>query len=136
MIGLDTNAAVAVVTGRSPALIRRFRQELTRETVALPAVVLYELRYGAMKSQRRTENLERLAIFLEAPIPIWPFEAADAEAAGDIRATLERAGTPIGPHDVLIAAQARRRGAVLVTANGREFDRVRGLRTEDWTAAG
>jgi len=55
-----------------------------------------------------------------------------AEEAGDIRFTLERAGTPIGPFDILIAAQARRRGALLVTANGREFGRVPGLKLEDW----
>ena len=52
--------------------------------------------------------------------------------AGDIRVTLERAGAPIGPFDILIAAQARRRGALLVTANGREFGRVPGLRFDDW----
>jgi len=62
----------------------------------------------------------------------WPFEPDDAEEAGDIRADIERAGAPIGPYDVLIAAQARRRGALLVTANTREFTRVPGLRTEDW----
>lgn len=65
---------------------------------------------------------------------IWPFESEDAEEAGDIRAVLERAGTPIGPYDVLIAAQARRRAALLVTANEREFARVPGLRTENWAA--
>ena len=58
----------------------------------------------------------------------------DAEEAGNIRAALERAGKPIGPYDVLIAAQARRRGATLVTANEREFARVPGLKTEDWAA--
>ena len=61
------------------------------------------------------------------------FDAEDAHEAGDIRALLERAGTPIGPYDILIAAQARRRGATLVTANTREFARVPGLKTEDWT---
>jgi tRNA(fMet)-specific endonuclease VapC len=57
-----------------------------------------------------------------------------AEEASDIRFTLERAGTPIGPFDILIAAQARRRGALLVTANGREFGRVPGLRFDDWAS--
>jgi tRNA(fMet)-specific endonuclease VapC len=65
----------------------------------------------------------------------WPFEPEDAEEAGDIRAALERSGTPIGPYDTLIAAQARRRGALLVTANRREFARVPGLRSEDWAGA-
>ena len=60
----------------------------------------------------------------------------DAREAGDIRAALERTGTPIGPYDVLIAAQARRRGAMLATANVREFARVPGLRLVDWSAPG
>jgi len=65
----------------------------------------------------------------------WPFEPQDAGEAGDIRAALVRAGTSIGPHDVLMAGQARRRGAILVTANEREFARVPGMRMEDWAAA-
>jgi tRNA(fMet)-specific endonuclease VapC len=68
-------------------------------------------------------------------VQVLDFEADDAEEAGDIRAALERAGTPIGPYDVLIAAQARRRGAVLAMANRREFARVPRLTTEDWVAA-
>ena len=68
-------------------------------------------------------------------ITLLPFEPEDAEEAGDIRAVLESAGTPIGPYDILIAAQARRRGAVLVTANIGEFSRVQGLATENWMAA-
>ena len=63
-----------------------------------------------------------------------PFEAEDAAHAGDIRAHLESKGTPIGHYDCLIAAQARRRGATLVTANRREFERVPGLMVMDWGA--
>ena len=74
-----------------------------------------------------------MAAFLAGPVQVLNFDVGDAEEAGDIRAALERAGTPIGPYDVLIAAQARRRGATLVTSNEREFARVRGLKTEDWT---
>ena len=65
---------------------------------------------------------------------VLPFDAEDAAHAGDIRAHLERKGTPIGPYDYLIAAQARRRGATLVTANRREFERVPGLMVADWAA--
>jgi len=75
-----------------------------------------------------------LSTFLALDITPWPFEPEDAEEAGDIRATLERLGTTIGPYDILIAAQARRRGAILATANEREFSRVPGLKTEDWAA--
>jgi hypothetical protein len=73
--------------------------------------VLFELRYGAAKSGRPERNAQRIADFLAGPIEILPFEAADAEEAGDIRAALERAGTPIGPYDILVAAQARRHDA-------------------------
>jgi tRNA(fMet)-specific endonuclease VapC len=71
--------------------------------------------------------------FLSLGVEVWDFEMADAEHAGEIRAVLERNGTPIGLYDCLIAAQARRRGAVLVTLNKREFSRVPGLVITDWT---
>ena len=95
--------------------------------------MLFELWYGAAKSARPERNARRIADFLAGPIEILAFEAADAEEAGYIRAALERAGTPIGPYDLLVAAQARRRDALLVTANEREFARVPRLKFEDWT---
>ena len=75
-----------------------------------------------------------LAEFLSPGIAVLPFEEEDAGHAGDIRAHLERIGQPIGHYDYLIAAQARCRGATLVTANGREFERVPGLMVTDWAA--
>jgi tRNA(fMet)-specific endonuclease VapC len=94
--------------------------------------VLFELRYGAAKSARPDRNARRIADFLSGPIEVLPFEPAAADEAGDIRAALERAETPIGPYDVLIAAQARGRDGLLVTANEREFARVPRLKLEDW----
>ena len=79
------------------------------------------------------ENAERLRIFLSSNIAVVVFNELDAVAAGDLRALLEVEGIPIGPYDLLIAAQALRRRATLVTANVREFARVRGLINEDWT---
>ncbi len=131
---LDTNVVIAVLTGLQPRLTERFRRALTQDTLALPAIALFELQYGAAKSDRRAENEDRLATFLSAPIAILPFDAEDAAEAGDMRAALSKAGTPIGPYDLLIAAQARRRGAVLVTANVREFARVPRLKVEDWAS--
>jgi len=64
---------------------------------------------------------------------VIPFDASDAREAGAIRADLEAAGRPIGPYDLLIAGQARARGLILVTANCREFERVKGLDCEDWS---
>jgi tRNA(fMet)-specific endonuclease VapC len=93
------------------------------------------MRYGIARSARPQENAAILATFLMLDVTPWPFEPEDAQEAGGIRAELERTGTPIGPYDVLIAAQARRRRAVLVTANTREFAPVPGLITEDWAVA-
>jgi tRNA(fMet)-specific endonuclease VapC len=135
MICLDTNVAIGCLSGRQPALAERLERELLTDDFALPTIVLFELQYGIAKSARAQDNAERLATFLELPIAILPFEPDDAQESGDIRAALERAGTPIGPYDVLIAAQARRRRAVLVMANRCEFTRVPRLKTDDWTVA-
>jgi tRNA(fMet)-specific endonuclease VapC len=102
--------------------------------VGIPSIVLFEIWYGIKKSARPQENATNLSTFLALDVTPWPFEPEDAEEAGDIRAGLERAATPIGPYDVLIAAQARRRDALLVTTNTREFTRVPGLKTADWAA--
>ena len=92
------------------------------------------MRYGHARSDRQAEAERLLDEFLAPGIAVLPFDAEDAAHAGDIRAHLESKGTPIGHYDYLIAAQARRRGATLVTANGREFERVPGLLVTDWTA--
>jgi len=135
MICLDTNIVVAAINRRIPQVRERLLQALLDGTVVgIPAIVLYEMWYGIKKSARPRENAGNLAAFLALDVTSWPFEPEDAEEAGDIRAALERMGKPIGPYDVLIAAQARRRNAVLVTANEREFARVPGLKTEDWAA--
>lgn len=133
MICLDSNAVIAAINQRSPNVRRRLESALVQGvTVGVPAIVLYEMWYGVRKSVRPEANGLALSTFLTLAVTPWPFEPEDAEEAGDIRATLERAGTPIGPYDVLIAAQARRRGAVLVTANTGEFTRVPDLKIEDW----
>jgi tRNA(fMet)-specific endonuclease VapC len=136
MIGLDTNAVIAAINQRLPNVRHRVEAALAEGmTVGVPAIVLYELWYGVRKSDRPAANATTLSAFLTLNLALWPFEPEDAEEAGEIRAALEHMGTPIGPYDVLIAAQARRRNAILVTANSREFDRVPGLRMEDWAVA-
>ena len=135
MFCFDTNAVIAAIKGTPLSLLRRFDQEVVNGTVALSSIVLFEMRYGIAKSARRQANAERFLDFLQSPVNILPFDPEDAEEAGGLRALLERAGTPIGPYDTLIAAQARRRGAVLVTANTREFGRVPGLKLENWAVA-
>jgi tRNA(fMet)-specific endonuclease VapC len=133
MICIDTNAVIAVLNDRASPVRARIDAAIgLGRTLAMSPIVLFELRYGAAKSARPDRNAQRIADFLAGPIAVLPFEPADAEEAANIRAALERAGTPIGPYDVLVAAQARRRDALLVTANEREYARVPGLRIEDW----
>jgi tRNA(fMet)-specific endonuclease VapC len=132
---LDTNAVIALLKNQPAEVRSRLRYALSRgDAIAVSTIVLYELWYGVARSGRRRENAERLRIFLSGNIEIVAFEEEDAMAAGDLRAALEAAGTPIGPYDLLIAAQALRSGATLVTANVSEFARVRGLVWQDWTA--
>ena len=97
----------------------------------LSSVVKAELLYGARKSTRVAENLSLLERFFDT-IASLPFDDRCAEDYGLLRAELDRAGTPIGPNDLLIAATARVHRAILVTHNVREFSRVAELRTEDW----
>jgi tRNA(fMet)-specific endonuclease VapC len=134
MICLDTNTVIALLNRQSLPLRARIAASIERRlALSISAIVLFELCYGVAKSERRERNAERLADFLSDVITVLPFEPADAQEAGEIRAQLERTGTPIGPYDLLIAAQARQRNALLVTANMREFTRVVGLKVEDWT---
>jgi tRNA(fMet)-specific endonuclease VapC len=133
---LDTNAVIALLKNQPAGVRGRLRRVVSRgASIAVSSVVLYELWYGVARSERRRDNAERLRIFLSGKIDVVPFDEQDAVTAGDLRATLEAAGTPIGPYDLLIAAQALRSRATLVTANISEFARVRGLVWQDWTAA-
>lgn len=126
---LDTNACIALLNDSSRPLVERIREQPPKD-VGLPTVVLYELFYGAYKSQRLERNVAVLDRMLFEAVP---FDPEDAREAGAIRAELERTGRPIGPYDVMIAGQARSRDVAIVTANGREFGRVAGLRWEDWS---
>jgi tRNA(fMet)-specific endonuclease VapC len=126
---LDTNFCIRVLRDRPPGLRERFNAEA--EALSISTIVLNELFYGAEKSARPGENrreVERFAARLE----VLAFDADAAAHAADIRATLERQGQAIGGYDVLIAGHARSKGLVVVTGNLREFQRVAGLRAEDW----
>jgi len=134
---LDTNAVIAVLTNRPSGVRDRLRQEVAAAaSIATSSIVLFELWYGVARSQHRAQNTERLRTFLAGIVSLLHFEEEDAAIAGDLRVELERAGTPIGPYDLLIAAQALRTGTILVTANVSEFRRVRGLVWQDWSEAG
>ena len=133
---LDTNACIALINGTEINVRRRFKRAVARESVILlSSIVAFELWYGVAKSQRKDSNTQRLETFLGGPLEWALFDEDDARAAGTVRAELETVGRPVGAYDVLLAGQARRRGATLVTSNTKEFARVQGLKREDWAAS-
>ena len=133
---LDTNACIALINGKEINVRRRFQRAVARESVILlSSIVAFELWYGVDKSQRKENNTHRLETFFAGPLEWTLFDEEDARAAGAVRAELEAIGKPIGAYDVLLAGQARRHAATLVTSNAREFDRVVGLKWEDWAVA-
>jgi tRNA(fMet)-specific endonuclease VapC len=132
---LDTNACIATISGRPPRVRERFwRTEAKGESRLVSSITLFELWYGVARSARVADNTKQLALFLTS-VEIINFDEEDARTAGSIEAELRGRGTPIGPYDLLIAAQAVRRNLLLITANVREFARVSTLRWEDWTTA-
>lgn len=131
MYVLDTNTISYYFRG-DPCVVPRL-QALPPQQVGVPAIVVYELRYGLLRlpAQARKPRLAALAELLQ-PMQVLVFDAGCADQAARVRVTLEAAGTPIGPHDVLIAATALRHAGTLVTRNVREFARVTDLRVENW----
>ncbi len=129
---LDTNLCIRVLRDRPPEARERFNA--TSDSLSISTVVLTELLVGARKSDRPEHNLASVERFADR-LEVLQFDAAAADHAADIRARLESRGSPIGAYDVLIAGHARSRGLVLVTGNLREFQRVEGLRCEDWLTA-
>lgn len=101
--------------------------------MCISTIVLTELLVGAEKSNRPAENRREIDRFTGRLI-VLPFDDAAAAHAAEIRANLERAGRGIGGYDTLIADHARSQGLIVVTGNLREFNRVKGLRAEDWLA--
>ena len=129
---LDTNVCIHLIRRRPPEVLRRF-EDYEVGDVGVSSVTAAELHYGAEKSSRPEQNLGALGAFL-VPLEVVAFGPEAAAAYGRVRETLEKAGTPIGPLDTLIAAHALSLSVALVTNNVREFSRVPGLHIEDWTA--
>ena len=128
---LDTNTCIYALKGRYPAIERRIRR-LSPERIKIPALVKAELLLGAEKSQSAKRTREAVEAFL-LPFAVVAFGDAAAIAYARIRAELERAGQPIGPNDLIIAATVLAAGGVLVTHDAREFGRVKALKLQDWT---
>jgi len=129
---LDTNTLSDLIRNPRGTLVQHLSSKAP-DAVCTSTVVACELRFGANRkgSEALTKRVEQLL----ASLPVLPLDDPADQHYADIRTTLERAGTPIGNNDLFIAAHARSRGMTLVTHNMREFERVLGLRVEDWLTA-
>lgn len=125
---LDTNAVIGLLNDTASSLARRVRQE-SPGNLALSAIVVHELFFGAFKSRRTAANV---ALVDALQFAVLEFDKEDARRAGEVRAFLAGRGTPIGPYDLLIAGQALARDMILVSHNKDEFGRVPRLQVEDW----
>lgn len=125
---LDTNAVISLLNDAESPLVSRARQHHPSE-IAISAIVLHELFYGAFKSRRTAHNV---ALVDALRLEVLEFDREDARRAGELRARLALIGRPIGPYDVLIAGQALARQLILVTHNTGGFGRIEGLTVEDW----
>ena len=128
---LDANICIYVIKNRPAELRQRFNE--LADQLCISSVVLGELIYGAEKSARPAANLRVVEDFA-ARLEVLPFDARAAAQFGQVRAELERLGRPIGSYDMMIGGHARSAGLVLVTNNTREFERIAGLRLENWVA--
>ena len=126
---LDTNIISDLVRNPQGAVASRIA-EVGESAICTSIICAAELRYGADKSG--SEPLARRVDIILSAIAILPLEPPADRRYGEIRAHLTRRGLPIGPNDLLIAAHASAEGLTLVTANVREFQRVPGLRVENW----
>ena len=130
---LDTNICIYIISRKSSSVLKRI-QARQPEQIAISTVTVAELEYGVAQSRQPDQNRVALLEFL-LPFEILDFDQMAALEYGQIRSSLEKKGRPIGPMDMLLAAQAKSRDLVLVTNNEKEFRRVEGLRVENWAAA-
>jgi tRNA(fMet)-specific endonuclease VapC len=135
---LDTDTCIYLMAGREPDKQRKILARLEAldpgEPVHLSSIVVSELSYGAQKGRWKKANMALLEQFL-LDFSIAVFDELAAHTCGAIRAALEKKGKPIGPMDTLIAAHAVSLKMTLVTHNVREFNRVSGLKVENWAGA-
>ena len=126
---LDTNIAIYVIKRRPPEALATFNQHAGQ--LCISSITLAELMHGAEKSAKPDHNLRQVEDFTSR-LTVLEYGNKAAAQYGDIRAALERKGTPIGVNDLHIAGHARSEGLTLVTNNLKEFERVEALRLENW----
>jgi len=128
---LDTNICIYIIKRKPLKVLERFNN-LTIGALGVSSITVAELQYGIMKSSNPEKNQEALDKFL-TPLEIIDFDFTATKEYGKIRADLEKKGTPIGPLDTLIASHALSLDLTLVTNNEKEFERIAGLKIENWT---
>jgi len=126
---LDSDVVIRALRGPGPALAARLVRHDGK--LALSSISVTELTYGALRAARPDEALDSVEEFLDNVV-VLEIGQREGRIAGAIRAELAAKGAPIGPYDVLIAAQARALGLVVATGNVREFRRVNGIQVESW----
>jgi len=129
---LDTNICIYLIKQQPVTVLMRFLEYRVGD-IGISSITLSELRYGVAKSMHQEKNAGALDEFI-IPLEVVSFDETAARVYGEIRATLEKSGTPIGAMDMLIAAHAVSLGIPLVTNNTREFVRIPSLNIIDWTA--
>jgi tRNA(fMet)-specific endonuclease VapC len=127
---LDTNICIYIINKKPPAVVKRI-QSKQPEQIAISSITIAELEYGVVRSRYPDRNRIALLEFL-IPFMILDFDQMASVVYGWIRSFLESKGKPIGPMDLLLAAQAKSRNMILVTNNEKEFNRIDGLQTENW----
>lgn len=128
---LDTNILSYFIRGRHPALNARVVEAIDGEKAAISAIVRAEMRFGQSGMQASDKRHRAIDLLLDQ-LPTLPWTAAAADAYGPLKAHLQTTGQPIGELDTQIGAQALAEGLILVTHNTRHFDRIAGLKLEDW----
>ena len=127
---LDTNICIYIINKRPPSVLDTIRSK-NPEEISISSITAAELNYGAERSQNPHQN--RIAVFeFLMPFNLLDFDQRSASYYGKIRETLESKGTPIGPMDLLLAAQATAHNLIFVTNNIKEFKRIENLRLENW----
>ena len=127
---LDTNICIYAIKNKPEKVLNTLKEKMA-DGICISAITLAELAHGVEKSASREKNAAALLRFLSI-LTVLPFDDLTAVEYGSICADLQRKGTPIGTMDMLIAAHAKTEGLILVTNNTREFERVQGLKLENW----
>ena len=129
---LDTNICIYLIKKHPPEVLARFQQVQIKQ-LHIPTITLFELYYGIEKNNSQQRNLSALESFI-APLTVVDFTLDAAKKAAKIRNYLQKQGTPIGAYDIQIAAIALSLNMTLLTNNIREFERVKGLKLENWVS--